>query len=403
MAATAAQTATDAPMPTASDTPTPPASDPATTTRQEQRVPLTTDDLAHATGADPDVVAALTEIFDDYRSRRGAPTAEVELDRTLWGQLDDLGLTRLTAPEADGGSGASWSEAAALLRLAAAAAAPLPLAEHDLLAGWCLRAAGLDADDRLRTVCRPDPGGHALNVTWARDAERIVALWEDGEQWRVADVPRDRVTIVPGRNVAGEPCDTVSFDVADLAAGPVVPDRVGRQFHLRGALARCVQVCGAMDRVRDIVLAHVTDRVQFGRPLSRFQAVQHLVADITSEAALASGATDAAVARAVASDWDDPGMLFAVGVAKSCTGHAASLVVRSAHQALGAIGTTLEHELGLLTRPILSRRSEYGSVYEWDQTLAALATTAGRDGLWPLMLTGSPRRSSSSQNGAAHE
>ena len=70
------------------------------------------------------------------------------------------------------------------------------------------------------------------------------------------------------------------------------------------------------------------EREQFGRPIGRFQAVQHLVADIAMESALARAATETAVARAAASDWKDPGMLFAVGVAKSCAGHAASVVVR---------------------------------------------------------------------------
>ena len=110
--------------------------------------------------------------------------------------------------------------------------------------------------------------------------------------------------------------------------------------------------------------------------------------DLATEASLARAATDAAVARAAASNWQDPGMLFTVGVAKSCVGHAASVVVRNAHQVLGAIGTTVEHELHLLTRPILVRRSEYGSVHEWDETLAELAAHAGHERLWPLILSG---------------
>jgi acyl-CoA dehydrogenase len=81
-------------------------------------------------------------------------------------------------------------------------------------------------------------------------------------------------------------------------------------------------------------------------------------------------------------------MLFAVAVAKSCVGHASSPVVRGAHQVLGAIGTTLEHELHTLTKPILARRRAWGSVREWDTTLASLATSAGRDGLWPLITSG---------------
>lgn len=344
--------------------------------------------LAAPTGPDADLVDVLTDLFADYRAARPAPTAHVELDQDLWARLEALGLTRLTGSPARGGSGGSWVDAAALLGLAAAAGAPVPLAEHDLLAGWLLEAADLPDDGRLRTVCRPDPSGVALNVTWARDVEVLVALWEDRDDWRVSAVPVDRTIVEPSRNLAGEPSDTVEFDLEDLEAGALVAHEIGEQFHLRGALARSAQVVGAMERVVEVVLGHANERVQFGRPLARFQAVQHLVSDIAAETALARAATDAAVARAVASDWDDPGMLFAVGVAKSCVGHAASVVVRNAHQVLGAIGTTLEHELQTLTRPILVRRSEFGSLHEWDETLTALASSAGYDRLWPLVTTG---------------
>ncbi|MDC5697606.1 acyl-CoA dehydrogenase family protein [Intrasporangium calvum] len=344
--------------------------------------------LAVSTRPDPDLVGMLADLFEAYRSTRPAPTERVEFDPALWAHLDELGLTRLTASESSGGSGASWVEGAALLGLAAAAGAPVPLAEHGVLGAWLLEEAGLPNDGALRTVCRPDPSGRALNVTFARDAAAIVALWEDGDCWRVADVPTERTRLTERRNLAGEPCDTVQFELADLEAAPLVADTVGHQFHLRGALARSAQVCGAMERVLEVVLTHAREREQFGRPIGKFQAIQHLVADIATESSLARAATDTAVARAATTNWQDPGMLFTVGVAKSCVGHAASVVVRNAHQVLGAIGTTLEHELHVLTKPILVRRSEYGSVHEWDETLAELAASAGRDRLWPLILTG---------------
>ncbi|HET7398294.1 MAG TPA: acyl-CoA dehydrogenase family protein [Intrasporangium sp.] len=348
----------------------------------------TTDRLASCTAPDPDLVRLLEDVFAGYRASRPAPTEIVDFDPALWERLEGLGLTRLSASEPSGGSGATWAEAAALLGAAAAAAAPVPLAEHDVLAAWLLESAGLPNDGRMRTVCRPDPAGHALNVTYGRDAVSVVALWEDGERWRVADVPAERIHVTHERNLAGEASDTLDFDLDDLQAAPYVDDEVGRQFHLRGALARCAQVCGALDRTLELVLAHANAREQFGRPIGRFQAVQALVADIATESSLARAATDTAVTRAAASDWRDPGMLFAVGVAKSCVGHAASLVVRNAHQVLGAVGTTLEHELHLLTKPILVRRSEFGSIHEWDETLTRLAESAGQDGLWPLVTTG---------------
>ena len=346
-----------------------------------------TSELALSTTADPDLVGMLTDLFTAYRSSRPTPTEATDFDPALWARLDELGLTRLTAAEDRGGSGGSWIESAALLGLAAGAAAPVPLAENDL-GDWLLSSAGLPNDGALRTVCRPDPSGVAINVAFGRNAKSLVALWEDAEQWRVADVPADRVTMTHRRNVAGEPSDRVEFDLSDLDAGTLVDGEVGSQFHQRGALARSVQVCGGMERVLELVLTHVGEREQFGRPIGKFQAVQVLVADIATESSLARAATDTAVALAAASDWHDPGLLFAVGVAKSCVGHASSVVVRNAHQVLGAIGTTLEHELHLMTRPILARRSDFGSVHEWDQTLSELAVSAGKDQLWSLITTG---------------
>ena len=353
------------------------------------------DELAAPTTPDPDLVDVLTGLFADYRATRATPTAVVDLDRGLWQRLEDLGLTRLTGSESAGGSGGGWVDAAALLGLAAAAAAPVPLAEHDVLGGWLLEAAGLpnDGGPADRMPSRPVGGRPQRHVGPGREPHRG-ALGGPGPVAGGRRAGRARRPSSERRNLAGEPSDTVEFDLDDLEAGTVVAHEIGEQFHLRGALARCAQVVGAMERVVEVVLTHVREREQFGRPIGRFQAVQHLVADIASETALARAATDAAVARAAASDWRDPGMLFAVGVAKSCVGHAASVVVRGAHQVLGAIGTTLEHELHTLTKPILARRSEYGSLQDWDETLTALASSAGRDRLWTLITTGRAKPSS---------
>ncbi|WP_068402242.1 acyl-CoA dehydrogenase family protein [Kribbia dieselivorans] len=344
--------------------------------------------LAVPVAADPDLVGMMTDLFTAYREARTAPDQFVVFDESLWGQLEELGLTRLTAATESGGSGASWLEGAALLTAAAGAAAPVPLVEHGFLAAWLLEQAGLPNDGALRTVALPDAQGQANSVLYGRHAAAVVALWHDGAQWRVADVPAARVTITEGHNLAGEPADTVSFEVADLGAGAVVRPEVRDEFQRRGALARSLQNVGSAERALELVLTHVNERAQFGRPIGKFQAVQHLVADIAAESALARAATDTAVARAVESDWADPGVPFAVAAAASCTGHAASVIVRNAHQAMGAIGTTLEHELHLMTKPMLARRGEFGTVHEWDETLTAMAVAAGREGLWPLVLTG---------------
>ncbi|MEE2030632.1 acyl-CoA dehydrogenase family protein, partial [Rhodococcus chondri] len=240
-----------------------------------------------------DFAQMLSDVFtigDDHRIG-----AVIELDRPLWSTLKELGLDRLTGDEAAGGSGAGWTEAALLLTATGASAAAVPVAENDLLAGWLLEQAGLDAGDGVRTAARLDADGSARHVPWARDADSIVLLWNAADgTWRVADVPRTDVELTEAVNLASEPRDHIRVDTSAFD-GSEVPASVVEQFRYRGALARALASAGAMDRILELVVEHTTARVQFGRPLGKFQAVQALVSDLACESALAHAAADAAV------------------------------------------------------------------------------------------------------------
>jgi acyl-CoA dehydrogenase len=358
--------------------------------------------------ADQDLVSMLGTVF----GRQAAANARAgDFDREFWDTLASLGLTRLTQPESHGGSGADWPEAAALLAAAARHAVPVPVVEHDLLAGWLLEAAGLEAPpSRLYSATILDSGGRAQGVGWAAPAETLAVLWPFGDQWHAATVPAGDVpladTALPAGSVRvtadggqpGEPRGTVAVVVAALPPHPV-PAWLARHFRLRGALARTIQVAAAMEAVVDLCARHAGERTQFGRPLAKFQAVRDLVAGAAAQSALASAATASAVAAvsgepagldgaAGSGQWSDAAEL-AVAVARSTTGHAATAVIRNAHQVHGAIGTTAEHQLHRYTGPIGLWRTEFGSVRSWDDYLARAAVAAGGDGLWPLLTRGS--------------
>ena len=342
----------------------------------------------NATAVDQELSEMMSAVFARHREENEPADDVATWDTDLWNQLGGLGLTRLTGLEESGGSGAGWFEAAELLRAAAWNGVRLPLAEHDLLAGWLLETAGLPVDDERRTVCVLDHSGVARNVPWAGQAERVVTVWRAGG-YLVADLPVSALRIEGGANIAGEPRDTVAVDLTGRSGTPIANEVVD-QLQLRGALARGLQICGALDRVLDLSISHASDRIQFGRPLAKFQAVQALVADIAAEAALARAATEGALAEAVRTAWSGEQLEFLVGVARSCGGHAASTVVRNAHQVHGAIGTTREHRLHEFTKPALAWRSEFGSVQHWDDRLTTLTLAAGRDGLWPLITGDEP-------------
>lgn len=347
---------------------------------------MTSVDAAGQVGTvDPDLLEMMESLFTKFRQDSASPGDEVALDHELWSALTELGLSRLTGAEENGGSGASWHEGASLLSAAAAAAVPVPLAENDLLAGWLLDSAGLRSDHAVRTAGRLD-NGKAV-VPWARCAESVVLLREAGHGCEIAEIPIGGVSVTPGANLAGEPRDVVSVPEGTLRWHPA-PEGAGDEFVLRGALARAAQICGALETVVDLCVLHATQRTQFGRALAKFQAVQHLVADIAAETALARAATDAAVSQVSELGWSDESTALSVAVAKSCAGHAVSTVVRNAHQVHGAIGTTFEHELHRYTNPALSWRAEFGSAHTWDTVLARATIRTDRKDVWSLIADG---------------
>ncbi|EOM76864.1 acyl-CoA dehydrogenase [Rhodococcus rhodnii] len=312
--------------------------------------------------------------------------AEAAEPEALWKTLDELGLTRLTTPESEGGSGGTWHDAAVLLWAVGEHAVSLPIVENDLLASPLLAAAGMPSTPAVRTVALLDATGTAPAVAFARDAERIVAVRETGSGYAVADLERGDVDVTPGRDHAGEPSDrvvvptTVSSD-----AWHAVDTAAVRALRYSGALARTVQIAGALDAITHLVVEHTTTRTQFGRPIARFQAVQFMAADIAAEAALARASAEAAIDAASRHGVSDDRTTFAIASAASVTGHAASLVARTAHQAFGAIGFTQEHSVHRYTTRALAWRSDFGSVRSWDDEVTARAVEAGRTGLWGLL------------------
>lgn len=341
-----------------------------------------------APAVDADLTAMMDAVFADHQDRiAGHVSGErATVDRALWRRLDDLGLVRLTGPEVSGGSGASWREAAELLSAAVRHGVRVPMAEHDLLACWLWEAVSNDPlDHSVRTVCVLHQDGYSeAAVPWAGEADRVIVLWPSGADYHLADVEATALTITPATNLIGEPRDVVTADPASLT-GHLVPTELVRLLQHKAALVRAVQVCAALDRAVQMAIEHASSRVQFGRPLANFQAIQNLISDAAAQAALARSATEAALNIAVETDWNSTRLPFQIAVARSCAGHAASVVTRNSHQVHGAIGTTREHRLHEYTRAALAWRSEFGSVHFWDRKVASAAMAAGREGLWELI------------------
>lgn len=296
-----------------------------------------------------------TRIFMDH----GADTAG------LWQALTDTGLTRAWLPEDQGGGDLAPADAFGLIRLSGAAARPVPFAET-LLAGFLLSQSGMDVPDG------------ALSIAMAAGPDHLAVPF-GGEVAAVVEHTGARVTLwelsqtAPAETVGGDPETHAARAQASLIAqGPPPPWLTQDVFTQICALARAAQMCGAMQGVLDLTLGFTAEREQFGRPLSKFQAIQHMLSEMAGELAASLAALQGAVETVQS---DGPPDVRGVAAAKIRASEAAGIVAAHAHQAHGAIGYTGEYDLARYTRRLWRWREQFGNETEWAITLGRALTS----------------------------
>jgi acyl-CoA dehydrogenase len=195
--------------------------------------------------------------------------------------------------------------------------------------------------------------------------------------------------LVKGKNIANEARDTVTFNDVRLSSDQAAPIKGGvsrSALYRRGALARATMMSGAMEKAMDLAVSYAQERQQFGRPISKFQAVQQNLAVLAGQTAAAVAAANLGIEALSSADPDREEFLIAV--AKTRVGEAATLACEIAHQVHGAIGFTKEYSLQLSTRRLWSWREEFGGDPEWAAKVGAYACRQGADALWPMLTDG---------------
>ncbi len=348
------------------------------------------------------LLESMTRLFEDKCTKTVIEQAESGVFASdLWHSVAETGVPLAALPESAGGADAHWPDLYAVLRIVGRTAAPIPLAET-MLAGWIAASAGLELSDGPMTVgpvratdrlaVEHDGNGWRLSgvagrVPYASHAARTV-LVADGPEGEMA-VSLDRAgeaEVKLGKNIAGESRDTLTFANVRLPADAVRPLGPGvsrAELYRRGALARAVMMSGALERAMELAVGYAQERVQFGRPISRFQAVQQNLAVLAGQTAAAVAAANLGI-EALVNDRE----AFLVAVAKTRVGEAATLACEIAHQVHGAIGYTREYALQLSTRRLWSWREEFGSDPEWAARVGEAVCAGGAETLWPMLAAG---------------
>jgi acyl-CoA dehydrogenase len=340
------------------------------------------------------VVETAEKIFADLadaqtinRDKQGAWKAP------LWQALSEAGLPLAWVDEDFGGSGASLADGFAVLNAAGRHAIAVPLAET-MLAGWLLAQAKISSPEGEMTVVPATPkdritknadgtlSGRARSVPFAKDAKHFAVLAGD----TIALVDAKKCRIEAGIGLGGDHSDAVTLDKVEPVTTKPAPKGFDQtQLMLMGGVVRSLQIAGALEALLEISVRYSNERVAFEKKISKFQAVQHMLAKLAGESAAAlAAATSAADTLANATSFDDAAFLEAAAAKIRCA-EAAEKGGAIAHQVHGAIGFTSEHILHRFSLRALAWRDDFGSESYWAVELGKLVADRGADELWPLV------------------
>ncbi|UUO03537.1 acyl-CoA dehydrogenase family protein [Mycolicibacterium novocastrense] len=222
----------------------------------------------------------------------------------------------------------------------------------------------------IQTTATRDGSGYVLNgaKASAQDADSAATLLVDavldGRPARFL-VPAEATGVKIERqhtlDVTRRFCDVVLDGVtlegtAVFAEGAAAEESIARSGQLAAVLT-CAELVGIGERLLEVTVAYVKERVQFGRAVGSFQAVKHKCADMRIWSQSCAAATYFA---AMTLDSEHHDSAHAASVAKAYVSDAVNRLAGESLQLHGGIGFTWEHDLHLYLRRARVGAALYG-------------------------------------------
>lgn len=322
-------------------------------------------------------------------------------DEALWGYLQSAGFLGLAFPEALGGDGGELTDLAVMLEELTRRAVVIPFLEtmagalaivrhgdaaiarevvSGVIAGtMTIAPAVLEKSDDYADVAATVRGGRLSgekrSVDFAQHVTHhlVAARDEAGLGLFLVDASDPGVSVRPLRTMGRTPQCHVSYgNVPARRAG-------GGESHAfllqlaRGLAA--IECLGNAQQALDATVEYVGIRVQFGRPIGTFQAVQHHAANMATMVLSARFLAYEAVwklGQGIATPRE-------VAAAKAWASRTATEVPMMAHQLHGGIGFTEEYDLHFFSRRGKQRAVAWGTA---DECLAVIADSIEEAERW---------------------
>ncbi|WP_246623289.1 acyl-CoA dehydrogenase family protein [Sphingomonas colocasiae] len=275
---------------------------------------------------------------------------------SLWDVVAASGFLDALVPEDRGGAGLSPAQVHPLWLALGRHAVPLPIGET-MIARYLLAMAGADLPDGPIFLAEARTGAECVISGGLLARHALVEA--DGALHLV-----ETASMAPApTGVNGSLAARVSWSGPTRAAIGAAPAGGLRSL---GAILNAARIAGAAARLTGMATAYANERIQFGKPIGRQQALQQTLAVMAEDMVAARIASQLGCAGGL------PPSPAAAATAKSVASAAAARITATAHAVFGAIGISEEHDLQLFTRRLHEWRLADGAETFWNRRLGAL-------------------------------
>jgi alkylation response protein AidB-like acyl-CoA dehydrogenase len=312
-----------------------------------------------------DFFAAHGDLRPVRRAEAGEPTGP------LWQHVIETGYADALVPEVQGGSGLSIADAASIAFGSGRHAWPLPLA-HTMVARAGLAERGFDIPAGAIAIAETVQGSkgnwlEARAIPFGSMADWVLVSLSDAD-WLLPTDAAQRVSC-PWRPLAADlrwdtiPAEARRWARVEASGAPSV------DWATQAAALTAAHIAGALQRVAEMTIGYANERVQFGKPIGKLQAIQQQISVLAEQLAACRCAARMGLCPREGSTWRvDP---LRAAVAKARASEAVTIAAPIAHAVHGAIGISEEYDLQVLTRHMHAWRLQYGSEAHWYERVGA--------------------------------
>lgn len=341
---------------------------------------------------------ALAERIDGAQVMRLRRAGKSDLDRSSWTAMAEAGWLGLLLPEELGGLQLGSRELVVLceslgrglltepyVHLAVFSGALLMGADHG--ANTSALAGGLvDGSRIVATLWQTERGARAeleaiekdgevlLNgcaglVSAAQSASDYLVLAQSDGDCLLVHLPADTGGIGVSLRASVDDAQLGAVDLDGcsvpsgnvLARGPKIEAALAKAIET-SRLAIAAELAGIASKALEATVDYTRERIQFGKPIASFQAIQHRLVDMWSDAEFACSAVTDATEKL--GEPDSAAASQAVLAAKARAGDAAIGITRRAIQLHGAMGFTDECDIGLYMKRAINLNATLGQPEE---------------------------------------